>query len=314
MKYIIAVEDKLRYLWELKLQLFNLIVQRNIPATDIVVGIVFERGREKSEYSASLVKEFGINIRYVPDMRTNKSYGATIKPYVMKYIMYYEKITEWCMQLDSDVIFNSNLDFSFLQDDNTWYMSNTNSYMNYDYIKSKSHVLHYYLAEAVGVDPLDIVRNNMNSGGAQIIFKGNDWKFWEKVEKDSLLIKERAEKFNSTELAFIPQEYKKDYNGFQIWCAEMWGTLWNCWLSGYKSKIVQELDFCMATDSYKKFKDVKIFHNAGVIKESKGLFRKLDYDKEEPYKKDFSGIDKNRASYGYVELINDYNKWSLGQI
>lgn len=311
MKYIIAVEDKLRYLWELRLQLFNLTIQRQIPTTDIVVGIAFKPEHGISEYSKKIAKDFNVNIRYVPDKRKDISYGATIKPYVMKYIMYYEKITDWCMQLDSDVFFRENLDYSFLEDTNTWYMSNTNSYINYDYIKSKSHILHYYLADAVGIEPIEIVKNNNHSGGAQIIFKGNDWSFWEKVEKDSLEIKSRAEKFNQKELSYIPAKYRKEYNGFQIWCAEMWATLWNCWLAGNKSQIVSELDFCMATDSYNRFNKVKIYHNAGVVSESKSLFRKLDYQNEEPFKKDFSEIDKNRASYAYVELINEYNKWIL---
>jgi hypothetical protein len=71
----------------------------------------------------------------------------------------------------------------FLYDD-IWYLSNTNSYINYDYIISKGKDIYNKMCEIVEIDSIIPKLMNSNSGGAQYILKNIDAEYWEKVEKD----------------------------------------------------------------------------------------------------------------------------------
>jgi hypothetical protein len=65
------------------------------------------------------------------------------------------------------------------------------------------------------------------------------------------------------------------------------------------------LKFCFPTDLIEDVKDVKILHNAGVLKENKHLFFKGDYIDKTPYGVDHSYVDQNYCSYLYVSEINE---------
>ena len=67
-----------------------------------------------------------------------------------------------------------------------WYLSDTNSYLNYDYIQQKGNHVYEKMCEIIGIDKLIPKLMNSNSGGAQYIVKNTTYEFWNKVELDSV--------------------------------------------------------------------------------------------------------------------------------
>jgi len=59
--------------------------------------------------------------------------------------------------------------------------------------------------------------------------------------------------------------FANENKGFQSWCADMWGVLYNLWARGVETKVVPEMDFAWASDPIEKIDKVGIFHNAGVV-------------------------------------------------
>ena len=73
-------------------------------------------------------------------------------------------------------------------------------------------------------------------------------------------------------------------------------------------KIVPELDFCMATDSIKRWDEVSIFHNAGVTEPSQ-MFYKGIYQSAPPYNLDLK-LNEKLCSYNYYKEIQSIEKQS----
>jgi hypothetical protein len=141
------------------------------------------------------------------------------------------------------------------------------------------------------------------SGGAQYIMKGVDYSFFDKVEKDAEKLFLEITQLNNEKKAKDPNHHE-----LQIWCADMWAVLWNAWLRGYNTNVIKEMDFSWGTDNEERFKQVAIFHNAGVtsnIKEKS--FYKGDFINELPYEIE-DNYDKNTASYKYFEIIKSIGK------
>jgi hypothetical protein len=85
----------------------------------------------------------------------------------------------------------------------------------------------------------------------------------------------------------------------------MWCVLWNAWLKGFDTNIIEEMDFCWATDHIDKFDKKYIFHNAGVVGEAREtIFYKGEFISKYPYNIDIEKYDKSRASYKYLSFIN----------
>ena len=155
-------------------------------------------------------------------------------------------------------------------------MSDTNSYINADYFKSKErdvlpNKLEEYktrdiLAEVmslVGVDKDVAIENNEHSGGAQYFLKNVDASFWNKVMNDCMLIRTYLQKVNKD---FFENENK----GFQSWCADMWSVLWNLWFRNQTARIVPELNFAWSTDLIERLNEYPILHNAGIVSVKQG--------------------------------------------
>ena len=84
----------------------------------------------------------------------------------------------------------------------------------------------------------------------------------------------------------------------------MWAVLWNGWLRGNETKIVEEMDFSWATDSEDRFNQTNIFHNAGVTCSCGGKFYKANYRTSLPYNLDLR-IKEGTASYKYYQEIQE---------
>ena len=135
------------------------------------------------------------------------------------------------MYHDSDIAFTKPIKWKSFLDESTCFLSDTKSYIGYEYIKSKGDDVLQSMLESVGIDE-DIVKANQDSsGGAQYVLKDIDEYFWYDVEKDSVNL------FNSiSNLNKIKKEQDPNHHEIQIWCADMWAVLWNLWKRKNKQK------------------------------------------------------------------------------
>ena len=92
----------------------------------------------------------------------------------------------------------------------------------------------------------------------------------------------------------------------QIWCAEMWATLWNIWLFGLDTEIHSELNFTWASNGIDGYFDTKILHNTGLSNADKtNVFNKEDVGHTliENIRSDIS-IRENSCTFAYyVETL-----------
>lgn len=207
---------------------------------------------------------------------------------------------------DCDIVFTKYPDFfeKYMEDDENWYVSNTISYIGHRYIKSKGDAVTEMMLSQFGISEQFIQDREEQSGGAQYIMKGVDWRFFKKMQFDcELLFK------NVTELNKSLKKVDDTYHELQIWCSDMWAILWNAWMRGFKTNIIPELDFAWATDDISRWDEKYIFHNAGVTSSMKQtLFYKGDYMNNTPYNVLGDTYDTNRASYKYFEIVKEVSK------
>ena len=175
------------------------------------------------------------------------------------------------LYLDSDIVFTKKPNLDKYLDDDVCYLSDTNSYINSDYIIGKERdvlperkeffqqvdVLQN-MCKIVGISKRLPIKYNKHSGGAQYLLKNIDAAFWAKVRKDTMAI--RLYLMNDINKKFFENEDK----GYQSWCADMWGVLYNIWWHGMDTRVVPEMDFAWSTDRIEKLEQVSILHNAGI--------------------------------------------------
>jgi hypothetical protein len=229
-------------------------------------------------------------------------YISSVRPNVLKqhFKAHPELESEAIFYHDCDIIFTRKPNFNAFLNDNIWYLSNTNSYINYDYIISKGQDVYNKMCEIIQIDPIIPRLMNSNSGGAQYIMKNVNWKYWEYVEQDSENLFKEITELNIQKKAVDP-----NYHELQIWCADMWAVLWNGWLAGNETKIVSEMDFSWATDSSNRWNETTIYHNAGATCSCGGLFYKALYMNILPYDIEIEKFDKEKNCYNYVLEIKE---------
>lgn len=199
---------------------------------------------------------------------------------------------------DCDIVFTRKPDFGWVNN-KRWYMSDTNSYINWDYIQQKGNHIYEGMCDIIGIDKRIPKLMNSNSGGAQYIVSGEGWEFWDKVEKDSIKL---YEWFCEIEPQYITKA-EWDYP-IQKWTAGMWSLLWNAWLSGHETKVDDRMGFGWSTDNQKSIETYSILHNAGVTEPNKGLFHKGSYINKLPYGEELE-IDEHRASAYYWKEVQE---------
>ena len=305
----ISVQPRLMYYaWQVEVMINNF-VKHNINPNNIDVLVATNENDATSNIEnidawLKLERAYPlVNFYYYPDTREdNGHYIPSIYFNIMKqhYSAFPALTSTTIFAHDSDIIFTKPVDFSALLNDNVWYLSNTNSYINYDYIVGKGEDVYKGMCNIIGIDPIIPKIMNSNSGGAQHIIKNATSDFWHVVENDSINL---YKWFCHVE----PQWTRKDYP-IQKWTAGMWALLWNMWMFGHETKVVPELDFCMATDSIKRWDEVSIFHNAGVTGPGQ-MFYKGQYQTVTPYNLDLK-LNEKLCSYNYYKEIQSIEKQS----
>ncbi|CAB4142849.1 hypothetical protein UFOVP449_84 [uncultured Caudovirales phage] len=303
LQYISVQPCTLYYSWQVDVMLSNFI-DVGIHQSDIHILLAYETEIDIKTYYVwnKLIEKYkNVNFYFYKDKRINKNYVSSVRPNVL--MQFYEDNKKFTnlpvFYHDCDILFTKTVEFSDLLEDNVWYLSDTNSYINSEYIKSKCHGIYEKMCDIVSIDPSIPEKFNQNSGGAQYIIKNVDSEFWKRVELDSENLFTKITEYNIE----LKNRYS-NYHEIQIWCADMWALLWNAWKSGHITQVVKDMDFCWATDNISKWDQCPIYHNAGVSNEYKNLFNKFDYISKIPYNIDLSKIDKNYCNYKYVEQIN----------
>ncbi len=242
---------------------------------------------------------------YYEDTRESHWYPSSVRPHILaKHFREYSHLANNpIFYHDCDIIFTKfpNFLFDMSHDDMNWYVSNTVDYIGYNYIVSKGQEVLDLMCDIVGINPKLVQEKQNESGGAQYLLKGVDWRFWDKVEHDSekmfVQLKEQEERIKID---------NPEYHEVQRWCADMWSVLWNGWLRGFTTNVDTRLKFIWATDPVIKWGTSYIYHNAGVVKSGEGLFFKGDFslNGDYPYGKiDLESLDKNISSYKYAKAV-----------
>jgi hypothetical protein len=234
-------------------------------------------------------------------------YISSIRPNILKqhFKAHPQLESEAIFYHDCDIVFTQTPNWTPFLNDNIWYLSNTNSYINYDYIISKGFEVYDKMCKIVQMDPIIPKLMNSNSGGAQYLMKNVDWVFWEFVERDSEKLFKEITDLNNHKKAADP-----NYHELQIWCADMWAVLWNGWNFGNETKVVPEMDFSWATDPSSRWNETTIYHNAGATCGCGGTFYKALYMDLLPYGLNAEKFDKEKNCYNYVLEIQETAKIS----
>lgn len=214
-----------------------------------------------SEKAKELQRNYDAHFHFYPMPILCKSYIASVKPYGMWKLFKEVQFNEPIFYHDADIIFHTLPDFSPLLNDDVNYMSKClqaggMSYVDYEYLRQFKGIIEG-LINIVGTTPKE------HGGGAQYILKGVTAEYWEKVYHDSFKIYD-----------FL----RESKTAVQVWCAEMWATLWNLWYFDLETDLHPLLDFCMSRDPIDQLKP--IVHNAGLM--GQGYFNKLSYQTTYP--------------------------------
>ena len=304
LQYVSVQPYTMYYSWQVQTMLNNFI-EVGINQSDIHILLSYDGEVDiKTHYVWNKVIErySDVNFYFYPDLRINKSYVSSIRPNVLSqfYKDYPHFLDLPVFYHDCDILFTKPVDFLQFLNDDFWYLSDTNSYINSEYIKSKSVGVYEKMCEIVDIDESIPVEWNDHSGGAQYILKGIDHTFWDRVESDSERLFVEMTEYNNN--------IKKDnplYHELQIWCADMWSLLWNGWKAGHKTKVIEEMKFCWATDNINKWEACPIYHNAGVTNDNTDMFNKSNYQHTLPYNLDISTINNSFCNYEYAKQIKN---------
>lgn len=303
MIYVSVQPDITYFHWQVELYLFNFL-QVGIKPEDIYVVFLYN-GSMPSERGLELQKKNpSVNFFFTKDDRSDKSYVPSIKPWGMRKFIEsdFNLIRKQIFYHDSDVIFREKINESLFDNKTIAYMSDTVSYIGYNYVKSKGERQLKKMADIVGIS-VDVIKNRqLSSGGAQYILTNTTPTYWQKVYEDSNKL-----------YRLMDRESKSSFTGaypIQKWCAEMWATLWNLWYFGGRTEVHKELDFCFATAPISDWNKVKILHNAGITESDKHkMFFKGAYIDKFPYNEDLSFVQPEYCSYKYAENIESYRNF-----
>jgi len=306
LRYICAQPANDYYLWQVEVVINNFI-KNGVAAENIDILLAITDNKITDNWKA--LKKHYSNVRFFfyKDLRTDTSYIPSIYFNLMKQHLQNrpELKNEVLFLHDSDIVFTKPVNFDSMIDGDVWYLSNTNSYINYDYIQQKGNDVYEGMCKIVGIDKLIPKLMNTNSGGAQYIVKNTTYEFWEKVELDSVKL---YSYFNEIESEFL----KNNSNQYPIqkWTAGMWSLLWNAWLFGNQTIVDNKLDFTWTTNLIEECEKYSILHNAGVTTDNSRLFFKGNYTSKLPYN-DKLDIDETKASYYYWNEIQEVAKKSI---
>ena len=296
MRFLVPVPDNDYYLWQMLVQIAHFReMGYEEDAHYLVIYFNEPSARLRRLFESEDLRCF---IHAYPDTRTDKSYSASMKPWLLA--QFYEQFPEAepmpFNYLDPDVMFTRPMDFkTYETHDGRWYGSNTRSYTGAGYIREKGEQLFVELCAIAGVEPAQVLEHDHNSIGAQYFIKDAGAEFWSHVEETSVRafkhMKDTAEKYKPK-----GHEYP-----IQAWCSEMYMQQFATVRAGFTPIAAPELDFHWANHDVAAWDQTAYFHNAGQTSEDGVHFCKITWQTS-PFNKEIS-VSPESASSKYVDLI-----------
>lgn len=303
-KFICAQPANTYYLWQVEVMINNFI-KHGIDPNDM--HILLSVQGEKGFGWDILVNHYkDVNFFFYNDTRSDSCYIPSIYFNLMKQHLaaHPELQEESLFTHDSDIVFTKKPYLNSLFSTNKWYVADTHSYLDYQYIQSKGDEIYQQMCKIVGIDPLIPKIMGKNIGGAQYVVRNTTAEFWEKVENDSVAL---YKYFCEVEPHYV-KKHEHDYP-IQKWTAGMWSYMWNGWLAGNEILLEPKLDFAWSTDSVLNIEKHSILHNAGVTDANGDMFYKGAYINRLPYG-DVVNVASNRASTYYWNEVCETAKIS----
>lgn len=306
MRYICAQPASKYYTWQVEV-LINNFKKHGVNPNQIDILCAVTNNHISEDWKKLQQQYNTVRFFFYNDTRLDKNYIPSIYFNLMSHHMkaHPELKEERLFLHDSDIVFTRPPEVSWAEDGEVWYMSDTNSYINYSYIQQKGNDIYEGMCNIIGIDKEIPKSMNDNSGGAQYIIIGEGFEFWDKVEKDSI---ELYKYFCKKEPTYV-KKHASDYP-IQKWTAGMWSLLWNAWLRNHETKVDKRLDFGWATHGAESIEKYWILHNAGITSEHKNMFFKGLYTNKLPYKEDLE-IRQDSASYYYWQQVQETAKVSV---
>jgi hypothetical protein len=306
MRYVCCQPATDYYTWQIEIVINNFKKHGINPNfIDIVCGI--ENGKIPENWIKLANHYNTVRFFFYEDSREDKGYAPSIYFNLLKqHVKARDDVKFEILYLhDSDIVFTKTPDFSEMEKGNAWYLSDTNSYINYDYVTSKGYHIYEKMCEIIGISTLIPKLMNHNSGGAQYIVKNTTYEFWNKVELDAV----KLYKYFCEE---EPNYVKKDENDYPIqkWTAGMWSVLYNAWVYGHETIVDKRMDFGWVTDHKDSIEKYTVLHNSGVVNNRMNLFHKGSYHTKLPYN-DILEIDPHSACTYYWQEVQETGKVSI---
>ena len=301
-KFICAQAANDYYLWQVEV-LINNFIKFGVNPNHIHILLSINNNKVPKRWRILQNHYKEVRFFYYNDTREDLGYIPSIYFNLMKHHLTNQPKLQHSplFLVDSDIVLTQPIpkNWEEMYEGDDWYLSDTNSYINYDYIQQKGDDIYKYMCKIIGIHPNIPKERNLHSGGAQYIIKNTTPQFWDKVEKDSIKL------YNW--FCEVEHLYEKKHEGdypIQKWTSGMWSLLWNAWKHGHNTIVDKRLNFTWSTNSIKQLEKNVILHNAGVTKESKDLFFKGNYISKLPYGLNLD-IDKNRGSWFYYQQIKE---------
>lgn len=265
MKYICAQPETLYYRWQVD-TMINSFLQNGVQESDIII------------LSSTETNEFDVLIEKYPEVNFHRyyspvhKYSPSIKPYLMYLYFVDHPEYEQYFYHDCDIVLTKPLP----EFEEGVFMSDTVSYIGYEYIKSKGQGVVDVICNTIGLDESLLIENQANSGGCQFVFNTMPADVWRQAFRYSYNLYVNLSEYNIQNQAMY-----EGTNPIQAWTAEMWATLYAMWYFGYYGKVDSRLDFAWTTDPVERLDTTSILHNAGVTDQPR-LFKKSRYITELP--------------------------------
>ena len=276
---IVPTGDHKYYLWQA-------LVQMNMMQDLDVTWVFYVRNDPTNILNEMIDANIG-EIEYYEDWDRDYTYNAAMKPWLTGKYLNDHPTSDEIMLIDPDVLLTGNaLPRAY---DNIVFGTDTDSYTGPAYLEKKG-VLEP-LCDLANVD-IDIARKSPGIG-AQYIFKNIPGHLFEEIAVKSI------EAFHlMRELPAMPGETK-----VQEWCAEMYMTQLILLREGYILHSAKSMDMVWANGPMSMWKNSGYFHDAGVVEDIPGIFRKGAHTISPFFKQ--HDVSPESASFNYVKAIKE---------
>jgi hypothetical protein len=298
MIHIIAQPKIEYYTWQVEVVINSILTQ--MPDNTIQIICASYKDTPTNRWKILELTYPTVQFFYYEDTRMNPRYISSIRPHIIEkhFKLFPNLASEVIFYHDSDIVFNKPLNLEHYYNGDDWYLSDTISYIGYEYIQSKGDDVLELMCDIVDISPEVIKNNQMNSGGAQYIMKNVDHIYWNDVYMDCENLYTEITKLNNQKKTIDPE-----YHELQIWCADMWAVLWNAWKRNYNTICDKSLDFNWTTTDIHAWDSLSIYHNAGVTSASEGMFFKNNYVHTLPYNTNLENLNEKVCVYNYYKYV-----------